>query len=328
MSLLIYILLTICALFLILSFYLIFRFKSGKKKIEQEWLSYKPEKITNLGKAKYLEILPLIDWYTNNDKLIGEAGVSYFIKTNEAKILFDVGYNARKSDPSPLLHNMGQLNLSMDDFDVIVISHNHLDHVGGFKWQKKKSFSLTTKQIDLGNKTAYTPIPMTYPGMKVIHSKEPTKIAEGISTIGVIPNFDFFMGRIDEQALAVNIEGKGVVIISGCGHQTLPKIIERTKALFDDPIYGIIGGLHYPVSDSRVKKLGLKMQKIFGTCRPPRNPITMDDVKENIALLKKINPRLVALSAHDSCDVSIETFRNAFPNEYKEIKVGDKIIID
>ncbi|MEA3487209.1 MAG: MBL fold metallo-hydrolase, partial [Thermodesulfobacteriota bacterium] len=277
--------------------------------------------------TKSLEILPLIDWYTSRKDLKGEAGVSYLIRTDGNSILFDVGYNMEQSDPSPLLHNMKQLGITIDDFEAIVISHNHLDHVGGMKRQRQRSFSLTSNQIDLGKKLVYTPIPMTYPGLDPIYTEKPTVIAKGVATIGTIPNQDFFLGWIAEQALAVNVKEKGIVLIVGCGHQTLPKIVKRAEALFEEPIYGIVGGLHYPVTDSRVKVVGIRMQKYLGTCRLPWRSITMDLVQENIDFLKKQNPKVVGLSAHDSCDASIAAFRDAFPTAYNEVKVGKGIVV-
>jgi len=308
----------------ILFVYLEFRFRKGKIKAEDEWQETSVEKIRDLGSTGSLEILPLIDWYTSRDDLKGECGVSYLIKTDENSILFDVGLNSENSDPSPLLHNMDHLGISIDDFDIIVISHNHQDHVGGMKWQMRKSFSLTTRQIDLGNKKAYTPIPMTYPGLDPVWTKDPAVIAKGIAVIGTIPNQLFFMGWTLEQSLAVNVEGKGIVLIVGCGHQTLPKIIDRTKDLFDEPLYGIIGGLHYPVTSGRGK---IPIHQYVGTGKRPWTPITIKEVQENIDYLKKENPEFVALSGHDSCDVSIEAFRKAFPDAYKDVKVGEKIII-
>jgi|GEM_PF-177430 7,8-dihydropterin-6-yl-methyl-4-(beta-D-ribofuranosyl)aminobenzene 5'-phosphate synthase len=305
------------------------RFNKGKQKAEQEWQLNQSNirKIKNLGATKTLEILPLIDWHTCNESLKGEAGVSYLVKTDKCTILFDVGLNSDQIDPSPLLHNMKQLGITLDDFDVIVISHNHLDHVGGGKWSELKTFSLTNYQLDLGEKIVYTPIPMTYPGLTPILAENPTVISECVTTIGVISNQLFFLGYTPEQALAVNVEGKGIVLIVGCGHQTLPKILERAEALFEEPIYGIIGGLHYPVTDSRLILQGLKIQMYAGTGKVPWSPITIEEVKNNINLLKKLNPGVVGLSGHDSCDESIEAFRTAFPGIYRDIKVGEKIVI-
>ncbi len=304
------------------------RFKKGKQKIEEEWQRKQStiKKIQNLGTTKTLEILPLIDWHTSKEFLKG-VGVSYLVKTDKCTILFDLGLNDGQRDPSPLLRNMKQLGVTLDDFDAIVISHNHDDHVGGGKWSEMKTFSLTNHQINLGQKRVYTPVPMTYPGLTPIYAENPTVISEGVATLGVISNQLFFLGYTPEQTLAVSVDAKGIVLISGCGHQTLSKILERAEALFDEPIYGIIGGLHYPVTDSRGQWKGIKIQMYAGTGKAPWNPITTEEVQGNIDLLKKRNPGVVGLSGHDSCDASIEAFRRAFPEIYKDIKVGEKIVV-
>ena len=307
------------------------RFREAKHEAEIQWRQSTSQKIKNLGTASYLEILPLVDWHTSREDLKVEAGVSYLVKTDEASILFDVGLNREQSDPSPLLHNMKQLGITVNDFDTIVVSHNHGDHVGGGKWSKKKTFSLTNVQIDLGDKTVYTPVPMTYPGLKPIHSKTPRNIAKGVATIGTISNSIWLPDKGEplehEQALAVNIEGRGIVIIVGCGHQTLFKILKRTESLFDEPVYGLVGGLHLPVEGGPYEIMGMAPHKYFGTGKLPWQPITTSELEENIELLKKRNLKVVALSPHDSSKVSLEALRNAFPNAYKDVKVGEKIIV-
>lgn len=303
------------------------RFNKGKQKVEQQWQTTTFDCIKEWGSTRSLEILPLVDWNTNREELQVETGVSYLIKTDEAGILFDLGLNRENRDPSPLLHNMKQLGITLDAFNIIVISHNHADHIGGRKWLKNKTFSLTAHQIDLGSKRVYTPIPMIYPGLHPIWVENPTIIAQGVATIGTILNHLFMMGSTLEQALAVNVKEKGVVLIVGCGHQTLPKIIERTEALFEEPIYGVFGGLHYSASGGPIEIMGMSPHKHMGTGKVPWQPITMNEVHENINHLKTINPKVVGLSAHDSSKASIEAFRKAFPTAYKDIRVGERIII-
>ena len=305
------------------------RFDSGKEDAEKKWLEQQAnlKKIQNLGSTKSLEILPLIDWKTSNNKLKGEPGVAYLIKTDHTTILFDVGFNQKSETPSPLMDNMEELGITLNDFDSIVISHDHLDHVGGWTWNNQGSFSLDSTQIDLKGKKVFAPTQMSYPGLEPVTTEKPTKIAEGVTTIGAISNFFFFMGETPEQALAVNVKKLGIVLIVGCGHQTVEKIIDRAKVLFNEPIYAIIGGLHFPITDSRLVMNGIKIQKYVGIGRYPWQPFNMNDVKKSIDYIKKVNPKIVAISAHDSCDASLDVFKEKFGGKFRDVVVGNPIVI-
>ncbi len=303
------------------------KFKEGKIRADMEYRKADISKIEGLGSTKKLEILPLIDWHTEDQDLKVETGVSYLVKTDDTTILFDTGLNNDNEDPSPLLQNMEQLGISVEDIDLIFITHNHGDHVGGSKWRKEKTFSLSCKQIKLEGKRAYTPIPMTYPDLRPIHSPNPTTLGKGIATTGTIPNSIYFSGFTVEQSLAINVEDKGIVLIVGCGHQTLPRLLERASALFDEPFYGLIGGLHYPVMGGPIELFGYTPHKHLGTGKPPWEQITLDELSANIEFLKKFNPKIVSLSRHDSSTISIQAFRDAFPYEYRILNVGETIVI-
>jgi 7,8-dihydropterin-6-yl-methyl-4-(beta-D-ribofuranosyl)aminobenzene 5'-phosphate synthase len=300
-------------------------FLDGTGKARDDWQRCQSglEKLTDFGSTKSLEILPLIDWHVAHDGLAGESGVAYLVRTDHATVLFDVGLNAEAEDPSPLLRNMRRLDVDVQQIDAIVISHPHGDHTGGGKWVRKDSFSLTDQQIDLGDIKAYTPMPMEYPGIEVTHTADPTVIAPGVATIGVITNYFFFMGETPEQALAVNLEAKGIVFIVGCGHQTLKKIVDRAEALFEAPLFGVVGGLHYPVSKER----NIDIHRYLGTGRLPGKLFSTEEVQANVDFLKKRGVGVVGLSPHDSCDTSIGIFKRSFGDTYTDIVVGREIVI-
>ncbi len=277
-----------------------------------------------LGSTERFELLPLIDWFTAQDSLAGEAGVSYLIRTDNATILFDVGVNRNDEHPSPLLQNMKKMGISMEDIDMIVISHDHGDHVGGHKWEEQHTFSLTNYQMELKPIPVYTPVEMQYPGLSPVHTPKPTKIAEGVATIGVIHNPSFFID-VAEQALAINVKDKGIVIISGCGHQSISKISERAEVLFDKPIYAVLGGFHFPVEEGRNISW---MYKYFVVDKLPWEDFTIEDVNKNIDLLKENQVQRVGLSGHDSCDKSIEAFKMAYGDGFVDISVGRRITLN
>lgn len=302
-----------------------------RKRVDREIAQSRVEKILAPGSVKNLTVLPLVDFFAVSDDLKTEAGVSYHITADNTQLLLDVGANEKKERPSPLLHNMNKLGKRLEDLSFIFFSHAHLDHVGGMREQKTHQFSLSAGPVDLPSIPVYSPVDLKpsannpEPQVRVI--KEPCVIADGIVSIGSIPRALYLMGYTCENSLAFRLEGKGIVIVIGCGHQTIQRIIERTQALFDEPIYAIIGGLHLPGGGGRVKIGPLDIQAIVGTDRVPWKKMNANDTLEAIEAVKRANPKVVALSPHDSSDVSLELFRKTFGDAFQIIKVGQPIIL-
>ena len=114
-------------------------FLRERRQVDQEWDAEQrretahPSRLAGLGTAKTLSVLPLVEFYTADERLAGEPGVSYLVTVDGMKILFDTGRNVREEHPSPLLRNMESLGLSPTDIDAVFISHCHPDHVGGHR---------------------------------------------------------------------------------------------------------------------------------------------------------------------------------------------------
>ncbi len=326
-----YIMLSLLIIVLLLFSIKLIQLKSGNKKVSKEIEATHYTKLSDIGSVKNLSILPLVDFHTDDDRLKTEPGVSYLIKADDTTILMDVGFNKKKEHPSPLLHNAKRLEVSLNDIDLIFISHLHLDHVGGMHEQKQGTFSVSRGEVSLPEIPVYTPVKISpshwNPGPKNEIITEPKMLKKGIASIGVIPRNLFLMGYTLENSLAINVENKGIVLIIGCGHQTIERIIERAKSLFDEPIYGIVGGLHYPVKEGRIMIGPLNLQNIVGSDRLPWNGIKENDVNNAINAIKKVDPQFVSLSPHDSSDWSIEKFRDSFKDKYQDLKVGKEMLI-
>lgn len=144
-----------------------------------------------------------------NAGLTSGWGFSCLVETEE-KILFDTGDDGEK-----LICNLRQLNIQPKSIAAVAISHNHWDHTGGLR-----------EFLKLNNNA------------KVLHPKsfsKPTEISPGVHSTGALGTF------IKEQSLVVNTD-EGNVVITGCAHPGLGKIINKAKQLGE--IYGVIGGFH------------------------------------------------------------------------------------
>ncbi|MGD8403625.1 MAG: MBL fold metallo-hydrolase [Anaerolineales bacterium] len=283
------------------------RLQWEKYQIRQDTQTYSNASAMDIGETSRLEILPLYENAAQAGLQSGH-GVSYLIRTDNATILFDLGYNLTAASPSPLEQNMASLGVSLDEIDMIVISHRHPDHVGGQNWWTERTFSLDgVTQPSLGEMSVYIPEEMTYPTGNLTLSKKPVHLAEGIATTGLITYAQPFpiwlaMPKGDEQALAVNVLGKGIVLITGCGHMGLESLLARAEAVFDVPVAGVLGGLHYGDAD-------------------------MATLQPQVQLLKDLNPVLVTLSPHDSSQVVLDGFAQAFSGAYEPIVVGQSIFL-
>lgn len=302
------------------------RNRSGVREADAEFAAHRPSPIGDFGTTQTLSILPLIDWHTAGPEFRGEMGVSYLIETDEQRILFDVGHNVNQESPSPLELNMKTLGVTLDSVDTVFISHNHFDHVGGKPRQKAQTFSVGLEQVPLPSVQAFVPIPMSYPGLNPVHAREPTQIGSGVASTGTIPR-QLVFGWIDEQALVVHVAGRGAVLIVGCGHQTIPKLLERYDEVFSAPLYGVVGGLHFPVPEGRLNLLGLNVQRVLASGTGMFSTIAMDDVQQEMSQLHGRNLGLVGVGGHDSSDEVIAMFSDRFEDAYRHVRVGERITI-
>lgn len=159
-------------------------------------------------------------------------GFSCFIEAAGRNILFDVGW-----DGSILLHNMKALDLNPKEVDVIVLSHEHWDHVGG----------LNQVLAEVGDVAVYVPVSFSS-NMKneirlragLTEVKGPQELLEGVYSTGELCGTGMYPG-IREQSLAVESK-EGLVVVTGCSHPGLDVILK--KASMFGKLYGVVGGFH------------------------------------------------------------------------------------
>ncbi|MBN2109762.1 MAG: MBL fold metallo-hydrolase [Methanosarcinaceae archaeon] len=168
--------------------------------------------------------------YDNEAKgdLQSSWGFSCFIETGAKKILFDTGW-----DGHLLLRNMDKLSISSESIDILVLSHQHWDHIGGVP-----ALLDANQDMDIYVPSAFSAnlrndISSRCRSLNEI--KGPQQICKGVYTTGQL-------GReIKEQSLVLD-SGKGLYVIVGCSHPGLAAILDAASAFGD--VIGIIGGLH------------------------------------------------------------------------------------
>jgi 7,8-dihydropterin-6-yl-methyl-4-(beta-D-ribofuranosyl)aminobenzene 5'-phosphate synthase len=259
---------------------------------------------------------------------LGDAGVSYLFRSDCGSLLYDVGFGP--SRPA-LEHNSRRLGIGPEDIKTLVISHLHLDHMGGMKAQRKRevrlSRNLSPDSQNRDRTPCYLPDAASAPGFQERVVEEPQQLGCGFASTGLLARSLFFLGFTEEQALIARIMGKGLLVFTGCGHQGIPLLLRYVKALCKEPIYALGGGMHFPVTEGRGNRMGVQLQQIAGTGKPPWKRITMEDLDETIAAINNAGVKKVFLSGHDSCDFALARLREQLEAETVVLKAGGRYTI-
>jgi len=215
----------IVALGTILGVTIFLRHEEGKKgQIVQV------EENTSTTTVKNLSITVSYDNNPYKERLTTAWGFSCVIRGTEKTILFDTG-----GDGSILLPNMEKLGINLKEIDLVVLSHIHGDHVGGLS-----SFLRNNPEV-----VVY--LPKSFPkgfkdgvkeyGAKVVEVQGPLKICQGVFSTGELGTW------IKEQSLVIHTE-KGVIVITGCAHPGIVKIVDKAKDLVKGDVLLVMGGFH------------------------------------------------------------------------------------
>lgn len=224
---------------------------------------------------------PLIDAPEVATSLHAEHGfaalVTVDIDGERHRLLFDSGLS-----PDGLVDNMDRLELSPKDIEAVVLSHGHLDHTGGLAGLVRRlgrpNMPLIvhprayTKRRSAPPGTEPTPLPppsraaLEGAGFDLVETEQPSLIfQDALVVTGEIPRvtdfeqgFPFFQQwdgeawvpephLLDDQGIVVNVRGKGLVVLTGCGHAGIVNIVKQALELTGvTRVAGVLGGFHLP----------------------------------------------------------------------------------
>ena len=211
-----------------------------------------------------------------------EHGLSYFIETagggKTGVFMFDYGLDAQG-----VKKNMDVLGLDAGRAEGFGLSHGHFDHWGGFtqmlalnKDRIKKGAPLylgegafdqryslvpgTGQRLDIG-RLSKADIEAT--GLvRIVEVKTPTEVMPGGYFSGCVEQVteyekvppvllveqngavvaDSFPG---EQAMAFNVKGKGLVIVSSCAHRGIVNTVKHIRKMSGvEKVHAVVGGFH------------------------------------------------------------------------------------
>lgn len=220
--------------------------------------------------------------------LLGQHGVSYWLEAERKgitkRILVDVGQN-----PEALLFNVGKLGISLAETDAVVLTHCHYDHTQGLtrilEAIGRKDLPVIAHPAlfrlnfvtdpffqHVGVMQGDKPEDLRAAGAELVLVSGPLQLMPGLSTTGEVPRVTDFEevgialstldenGRVvpdsmpDDLSLAARIEGKGLVIITGCSHAGIINILKHAIAP-NERVEAVIGGLHLvEASEERIEK--------------------------------------------------------------------------
>ncbi|MHA1926332.1 MAG: MBL fold metallo-hydrolase [Candidatus Thorarchaeota archaeon] len=202
------------------------------------------------GSVDYVKISVLVDNHPNGT-LEAPWGLSMLIETTDMAILFDSGPHW-----SALRNNSESLGIDLESTcDVAVVSHEHPDHVDGLSYISSIHDNLTLYTPDYGGQTRYW-----MHDFFAIEVEDTAQVSSGIAIIG--------MGS--EQALVINVENLGLIILVGCSHPGVENIVARSIEVMNvRAVYMVMGGFHLlqagqeQVSDAIDALIQMGVQNIY-----------------------------------------------------------------
>ena len=193
----------------------------------EEYMVQKPNRVDTLETT-----ITIV--YDNNPLVPGLEtawGFACVVEADSTMILFDTGGGGKI-----LLENMRILGIDPAAITVVIISHNHHDHIGGLH-----EFLNVSPSIDVY-------IPKSFPSKVSDQIKRagatPVTVDTARHIIANVYTLGEIKGGIPEQSMVLKTK-RGLVLVTGCAHPGIGDILNKTKSEFpEEHIHLVLGGFH------------------------------------------------------------------------------------
>jgi 7,8-dihydropterin-6-yl-methyl-4-(beta-D-ribofuranosyl)aminobenzene 5'-phosphate synthase len=228
---------------------------------------------------------------------LGQHGISLLLSAEHANGVYHVLVDVAQ-DAAALLENFKRMDISLSCVDAVVLTHCHYDHTQGvakiIRKIGKKDLPIIAHPDLFRNHFISDPFlrpigvmdgdrksDIEAAGGSLYLTGDPLNILPGLMTTGEIPRITEFEevgmslyrienGKvkkdtmIDDLSVVANVEGKGLIVVTGCSHAGIVNIAHHAMKLnADEKIYAIIGGFHLiEASEQRIQKTALELKKI------------------------------------------------------------------
>lgn len=235
------------------------------------------------SKAHKAEITILYDAFGKSSTMKKDWGFAALIEYGGKRILFDTGNNS-----DIFAQNVKAKRVDLTDLDFAVVSHRHGDHMGGLNHllSVNPGLKIFVPQENFGVFGAALPgsfykrnnaLPAD---MRYFDGKPPETLRFGSAwpeanftwvteNTEVAPGFHLILLRglwgvdleVKELSLAFDTPD-GLVLVVGCGHPKIEKIVEVTKTTLNKPIHLVIGGLHLlPATVEEIRRIATALRE-------------------------------------------------------------------
>ncbi len=211
-----------------------------------------------------MKISTLVENTSLSSEFKNVHGLSFYIETENHKILLDLGPN------DFFIHNAEKLNIDIAKVDTVIISHGHFDHGGGLGTflQKNKTAKIFIHKTAFEDYRIKVLVFSKYIGIdsslkeygQIVSTDDEYVIDTGLTLFSGVTERECFSNsnkalyvknenglvRDDfrhEQNLIINENGK-YTLLSGCAHNGIINIQKKAEEIIGTQLDTVISGFH------------------------------------------------------------------------------------